>query len=199
MRQLLSKAVLIFLFPVLAYGKADAQAQTDRGIWPSLKRTWHSTVSGAESAVKATGSAVQSASHSVVGIFSPSEPKPAKKLPLELSVVCSPSPLFLKQAPRLTVLVKVFNSGKRTQLLEFSSSQRADAVLRNSSGQIVGRASADSSVYADAGLVTVNPGERLEYALSLPTSGMAAGKVYTLECALVGQQGLVSKIQITPR
>lgn len=199
MRQFLFVAFLFLSSPVLMHAEVDSHPQTDRGVLPSLKRTWHATVSGAESAVKVTGSAVQSASHSVVGIFSASEPKAAKRLPLAVTVECSPSPLVLQQAQRITVLVKVFNSGKRTQLLEFSSAQRADAVLRDASGKIVSRASADSSVRADAGLVTVNPGERLEYLLGLPTSGLVAGKTYTLECALVGQNGLVAKAQITPR
>lgn len=96
--------------------------------------------------------------------------------------------------------MKVFNSGKKTQLLEFSSSQRADAVLRDAAGKIVARATPATNIHTDEpALVTVNSGERLEYSLSLPTEGMIAGKVYKLEGALVGQSGLTAAIEIIPQ
>lgn len=199
MRRFLSYSFVLLGFSTLLHAETGTQPEPARGVWPSLKRTWHATVGGAESAAKATSSAVQSVSHSVVGVFLPSTAKDAPKLPLQISVACAPTPLVLKQTQKITVLVKVFNNGKKTQLLEFSSSQRADAVLRDATGQIVSRASTDSSVHADPGLVTVNPGERLEYPLFLPTNGMVVGKIYNLECALVGQAGLTAKMQITPQ
>ena len=169
-------------------------------MWPSLKRTWHATVDGAEAAAKATGAAVQSVSHSVVDVFSPSAATSAPKSSLKVTLACTPSPLELKQTRNLTVLVKVFNGSKKTQLLEFSSSQRVDAVLRDASGKIVSRATLATHLRTDEpALVTVNPGERLEYSLSLPTEGMIPGKGYRLEAALVGQSGLTAAMEITPK
>lgn len=199
MRVLILPTVLLLLSLAFVRAETPAKEPSERGVWPSLKRTWTATVDGAQTAAKATTSAVQSASHSVVGVFLPGEPKAGKKLPLELQVVCSPSPLFLKGTKNLSVLIKVHNSSKRSQLLEFPSAQRADAVLRDASGKIVGRAFTNVSLKADSSLVTVNPGERLEYSLSLPTDGMQEGKRYTLECALVGQEGLTARLQITAK
>ena len=199
MRVLILPAVLLLLSPAFARAEPPAQAQSERGVWPSLKRTWTATADGVQSAAKATTSALQSASDSVVNVFLPSERKAVKKLPLEVQAVCSPSPLILKGTKNLSVLIKVHNSSKRTQLLEFPSSQRADAVLRDASGKIVARASSNVSPKEVPSLVTVNPGERLEYALSLPTEGMQEGKKYTLECALVGQEGLTASLQITAK
>jgi hypothetical protein len=136
----------------------------------------------------------------VVGVFSPSsEVKDAKKLPLELSLTYHPSPLVLGQTQQLAVSVRVVNTGKRTQMLEFPSTLRADAVIRDASGQIVSRASGESVVRSEASIVTINPKERLEYSLNLPTRGLNAGKVYSLECALVGQTGINTRVSITPR
>lgn len=200
MRFPIASAALFLLLSLSAWGETPAPAKTERGVWSSVKRTWHATVDGAESAVKATGSALKSASNSVVGVFSPSEQaKEAKKLPLELSVTYRPSPLILAQTQHLAVTVRVVNTGKRTQMLEFPSTLRADAVIRDAAGQIVSRASEESRVRAEASIVTINPGERLEYPLSLSTHGMSAGKVYSLECALVGQAGVNARAIISPR
>lgn len=199
MRPLFLPAIFLLLMPVFVRAETPAPVKPDRGVWPSLKRTWSATVEGAESAAKATSSAVQSASHKVAGVFLPGEPKAKQKPALEIQVVCRPSPVFVRETKVLSVVVKAFNAGKRAQLLEFPSSQRADAVLRDASGAIIGRASAGASIKADASLVTVNPGERLEYSLSLPTAGMLAGKTYTLECALVGQTGLIARVAIAAK
>ena len=199
MLRFLSYSLVLLGFSTLVHAESVTQPDPARGVWPSLKRTWHATVDGAESAAKTTSSAVQSVSHSVAGLFLPGTTKTAPKSRLQITVACAPAPLVLKQTQKLTVLVKVFNNGKKTEVLEFSSSQRADAVLRDAAGQIVSRASSDSLGHADPVLVTVNPGERLEYSLFLPTNGMVVGKVYNLECALVGQAGLTAITQITPR
>ena len=200
MRSSIVSGFLFFVLTLASWGETPPQAQPERGVWPSLKRTWHATVDGAESAVNATGSAVKSASKSVVGIFSAgSDTKTVKKLPLELSVTYRPSPLVLGQTQQLAVSVRVFNTGKRTQMLEFPSTLRADAVIRDASGQIVSRASEESGVRSEASIVTINPGERLKYPLNLPTHAMSAGKVYSLECALVGQAGISTRVSITPR
>jgi hypothetical protein len=198
MRRLCSFLILLLGHPFILRAEADPQPEPKRGVWPALKRTWHATLNGAESAVNATGSAVQSASQSVVGVFSPNHSKSAPKSPLEISVACTPFPIVLSKVQKVRVLLKVFNSGKRTQLLEFASSQRADAVLRDASGQIVARAVPEFPIRTESSLVTVNPGERLEYAVLLPTTGLVPGKNYTLECALLGQAGLVARLQVAP-
>jgi Intracellular proteinase inhibitor len=199
MRPVFLPAIFFLLLPAFVRAENSVPVKSDRGVWPALKRTWSATVEGAESAAKVTSSAVQSASYKVAGVFLPGESKAKKKPALEIQVVCSPSPVSVRQTKVLSVVVKAFNSGKRAQLLEFPSSQRADAVLRDPSGAIVGRASATASVKADTSLVTVNPGERLEYTLSLPTTGMLEGKTYTLECALVGQAGLTARVLISAK
>jgi hypothetical protein len=128
----------------------------------------------------------------VVGVFDSSKETQKGKIKsrVKVEVECTPSPVVLKQTPSLRVRVLVSNPAKRAELLEFASSVRADAVVRDSQGQIVARAEAEEAVRQEPGMVTLNPGEKLEYVLTLPTRGLGAGKSYSLEAALVGQEGL---------
>ncbi len=218
MRSPLFTTAVLLLVSLSPLHAEDAGApNTQRGFWPALQRTWRATVNGADSAVKftgnalkstgeaandalkATGSAVKSTSNAVVGVFNPSSPKAPKKLPIQLDVICSPSPVALSQTSTLQVVAKVFNSGKRTQLLEFASSQRVDAVLRDGAGKIVSRASEGMVINPEASLVTINPGERLEYTLHMATRGMVAGQTYVLEVAVLGQAGLVTRLPVAAR
>ncbi len=194
----------------MAHGAQSPESEPEKGFWSVFSRAWTATADAAGAAtrvtgnaIKATGQAVQSTTGSVMGIFGRSErgkDKVAAKLPVQVEVECSPSPIFLKETPKVQVTVKALNVGKRAQLLEFSSARRAEAVLRDAAGQIVSRGSYDIAVRAEPGMVTtLNPGERLEYVLSLSTSGLQVGKAYTLEAALVGQVGLTARIPVTVR
>lgn len=199
--------VFVFLPWSLAQSAEVAGTEPERGFWPSLKRTWGATVDGVEfvtgktvGAAKATGSAVKSATGTVVNAldpFSKKDVKAAPKLPLRLEVDCSPLPVILKQTSSLKVVVTVVSEAKRAQLLEFTSAERASAVLRDGSGKIVCGAASAGSESRQHGVVTINPGERLEYVLQLPTAGLVAGRTYTLEASLVGQTGLVARSQIS--
>ena len=205
-RPLIPVFVFIFLPWTLAQSAEVTESKPERGIWPALKRTWGATVDGVElvadktvGAAKATGSAVKSAAGSVAGVidpFSKKDPK-ATKRPLRLEADCRPLPVVLKQTSSLKVVVTVISEAKRAQLLEFNSPERATAVLRDSSGKIVAGASSVGSESRQSGVVTINAGERLEYVLQIPTSGIAAGRTYTLEASLVGQSGLVARSQIS--
>jgi hypothetical protein len=102
----------------------------------------------------------------------------------------TPSVVHLDKNRTIEVLVKVTNPGKRAVLLEFNSSQRADAVVRDDSGNIVSRATEDQQFIEEVSVVSVNPGERVEYPLVLPTRELKAGRRYRLEAAIVNQENL---------
>jgi len=194
----------------MAHGAQSSEPKPERGFWSGFTRAWDATVEGAGAAtratgnaIKATGQAVKSTTGSVVGLFGSSEKSKDKapaKLPVQVEVECTPSPIFLKDTPKVQVRVRALNVGKRAQLFEFPSARRVEAVLRDEAGQIVSRGSYDVAVRTEAGMVTtLNPGERLEYELTLATSGLQVGKVYTLEAALVGQIGLTARLPVTVR
>ena len=181
---------------------AGADPSAERGAIPAIKRTWRSTVDAGGAAIRSTGDFLGSGVRAVTGLFKPGESTSQvkqPKQPLRLEGQCSSNPVAVKSTPSLEVQLRVLNPTKRAQMLEFSSGKRVDAVLRDASGKIVARASAGAEENSLASLVTINPGERLEYRLSLPTSGMVPGHVYTLEAAVTGQAGLLSRMTITAK
>lgn len=152
-----------------------------------MKRTWHGTVSTVESA----GETVSS---SVLGLFqSNSKPKSAV---LEVKLLVEPNPVDLKKCRAIEVTLQVHNTHKRTQVLEFASGQRADAVLRDAAGKVVARASEDAQFSSEPTATTINPGERLEYKLTLPTRALSAGQTYTLEAVVVSQSNMLAKLPV---
>lgn len=158
-----------------------ASEKSSRGIWNSV-------LGGLKTAADGAGSVAKTAGGAVAKVFDFSKPKRAG---LKLEVVRAPDPVRLDRAGVLPVRLQLFNTGKKTQLLEFTSVQRAEAVLRDGTGKIASRAAISTG--EDASLVTVNPGERIEFLLGLPTKELVPGKTYILEAAITGQAGLVSR------
>lgn len=113
-----------------------------------------------------------------------------KKAGAEVKLQVTPAVIQLEKDRRIEVVVKISNSGKRALLLEFPNSQRVDAVMRDTGGAIVARASEDQQFLEEAAVVSVNPGERVEYALSLSTRELKPGQRYTLEVSAANQGNL---------
>ena len=154
---------------------------------------WHSIVGGLKTVTDGAGAVAKTATGAVGKVFDFSSPKP-KRSGLRLDVVCGANPVRLGQGSSLAVKLQLFNTGKKIQLLEFASGQRAEAVLRDASGRIVSRST--SAAGQEGGLVTLNAGERIEFLLQLPTKELGAGKSYSLEAAITGQAGLVAKLPV---
>lgn len=127
-----------------------------------------------------------------LGITDPSR----KKAGVQVKLQVTPSVVQLEKDRRIGVVVKITNSGKRAALLEFPNSQRVEAVLRDAQGAIVARASEDEQFLEEAAVVSVNPGERVEYALSLSTRDLKPAQRYALEVAVVHQVNLRSSEKI---
>ena len=159
------------------------------GIWSGVKDGWHAVADPTAAAVKSTTQAI-------TGLF---KQNPKAKVPLLLDVAYSPNPVTPSKTTHLQVFVKVYNNSKKTQLLEFTTTQRADAVLRDSAGKIVARASEGNTFAPEPTMTTINPGERLEYALSLSTQTLTAGRTYNLEVGLAGQSGLSGSLPVIVR
>jgi hypothetical protein len=156
---------------------------------------WHSIVAGLKSTADGAGAVAKTATGAVGRVFDFSSPSTPKRKGLRLDLVCASNPVRLSQGGSLAVKVQLFNTGKKTSLLEFDSGQRAEVVLRDSSGKIVARALNQAGT--EAGLLTLNSGERIEFVLQLPTKDLAPGKTYALEAAMTGQAGLVAKLPLS--
>jgi hypothetical protein len=181
----------------LFFATSLSVAAATEGTPPTKKSSWgvwHSIADGFKSAADGAGAVAKTASGAVAKVFDFSTPSAPKRKGLRLDLVCASNPVRLSQSGSLAVKLQLFNTAKKTALLEFASGQRAEVVLRDSSGKIVARAL--SSAGQEAGLVTLNSGERIEFWLQLPTKELAAGKTYSLEGAMTGQAGLVARLPL---
>lgn len=102
-----------------------------------------------------------------------------KDLRLELKL--DPAVVKLPDTRRIEVTLQLTNGGKKLVQLEFPTSQRIEVHLRNGAGRVIERWSDDQAVTDEPGVVTINPGERLEYTAAIATREMAGGQRYSLE------------------
>jgi hypothetical protein len=170
----------------------DSQRETkNRSAGPVefIKRSASLAADGLEHAGKTVGSGVSWTVSRVSKALGISDGK-RKKTGAQVKLEVTPAVVNLDQHRKLEVVVKVVNPGKRAVLLEFPSSQRVDAVIRDLQGHIVARASEDSQFVEEPAVVSVNPGERVEYALTLPTRELKPASRYKLEAAVVHHENL---------
>ena len=118
------------------------------------------------------------------GEMKPKEKKPAvpvsyKGLKIDLRVE-PPAPKLGEQR-QVAVIIRLTNKGKRLVQLNFPTTQRIDVIVKNKLGKQIEHWSDDQRFENEAGLVAINPGERLEYTANVSTREMNAGEDYTVE------------------
>jgi len=102
-----------------------------------------------------------------------------KALAVELRVE-PPAPKLGEQR-QVAVIIRLTNKSKRLVQLNFPTTQRIDVLVKNKAGKTIEHWSDDQRFENEAGLVAINPGERLEYTAHVSTREMGAGEVYTVE------------------
>jgi Intracellular proteinase inhibitor len=100
---------------------------------------------------------------------------------LRFDLVFAPPIAKLAETRRVEVTLQLTNGGKKLVQLDFPSSQRIDVVVKTAAGRVIERWSDDQAIEAEPGVVTINPGERVEYAAAISTREMAVGQRYTVE------------------
>lgn len=185
---------LICLFASGALLRAEDSAVGDqprpkKGVVTLLKDSVSGAADGLNHAGKSVASGVSRIFSAATRAFGLSDAE-RKKIAAQIKLQITPGVINLDQHRTVEVILKVSNPGKRALLLEFPTSQRADAVIRDAADQIVARAAEDQDFIEESSIVSLNPGERVEYAVSLPTRGLKPGQRYKLEAALVNQKNL---------
>jgi hypothetical protein len=102
-----------------------------------------------------------------------------KKLVLNMNV--EPMPIKLSETRQMKVTLQLANRTKRLVQLEFPTTQRIEVLLRSKTGKLVEQWSEDQAFANEPTLVTINPGERLEYTVNVSTRDLSAGQTYTIE------------------
>jgi hypothetical protein len=118
---------------------------------------------------------------------------------MELNLGVDPTPFKLSENREVKVTVTLFNrSSKKYVHLNFPTSQRIEILVRDASGKVVNTWSEDQSFANDPASVTVNPGERLEYTVSVATREMTAGEGYTIEASFPSYPELKVEQKVVP-
>jgi hypothetical protein len=99
---------------------------------------------------------------------------------LELTMSVEPFPLDLTETRQLKVTLRLTNKSKRLVQLEFPTTQRIEVLVRNRNGKLVEQWSEDQAFSNEPTLVTINPGERLEYPANIATRDMVPGEPQTI-------------------
>ncbi len=100
---------------------------------------------------------------------------------LALTTSFEPAIIKLSENRQIKVTLRLGNKGKHLQQLSFPTTQRIEVLVRNQSGKLVEQWSEDQSFTDEPTLVAINPGERLEYAVSISTRDMVPGETYSIE------------------
>lgn len=100
---------------------------------------------------------------------------------LQIALKVIPEVVKLPETKTMQVAVVVTNMGKKLVQLEFPTSERIEVVLRGNEGKVLSRWSEDQKVESAPGLVSINPGEYLEYNATLSTRDMEVGGSYQIE------------------
>ncbi|MEY5024684.1 MAG: Intracellular proteinase inhibitor [Verrucomicrobiota bacterium] len=186
---LLGSLVLVLSWSLAPLAEAQAPVSAPlgqsspepRGPIAALKRGWSEVTEGARWAGKTVARPVE-------WIFKRKAQAPKSLLEIQMRIE-PPNPSLARDR-QIRAVLTLQNPSKHAQVLHFSTTQRADAVIRDASGKVVSRASEDRSFEKSEALVTVNPGERLELELALATRDLTVGRVYTLDAAVSEQDSL---------
>jgi hypothetical protein len=82
--------------------------------------------------------------------------------------------------------------------LHFPTSQRVDAVVKNTAGKVVEHWADDHRFENEPGIVAINPGERLEYHLNVATRELSAGSEFTVEGFFPNYEPLRASAKVVP-
>jgi len=117
---------------------------------------------------------------------------------LTVKMTVDPAVPNLGENKQITVTLRLQNTGKKLVQLDFPTTQRIEVLVKNSTNKIVEQWSEDQAFQNEPSLVTINPGERLEYNAIVSTRDFAAGQEYTVEGFFPTYNMLRSAVKLVP-
>ena len=116
---------------------------------------------------------------------------------LAATMTLEPEQVALSEVRTIKATLRLENHGKLTQL-QFPTTQRVEAVIRDNLGKVIARWSEDQSFDPTPSFLTINPHETAEYSLTLPTRDLQAGELYSVEAGVIGYPDLTARKSISP-
>jgi hypothetical protein len=110
-----------------------------------------------------------------------------------------PSDFSLDDRRELTVTFSVKNNTGRVMKFDFPTAQRIEIVVKDPMGKIIERWSDDRAFEERAGVVMINPDERIEYIERIPTREMEPGSQYIIEASLANSPEFTKSVTVTPK
>ncbi|HEV2842297.1 MAG TPA: BsuPI-related putative proteinase inhibitor [Chthoniobacterales bacterium] len=107
--------------------------------------------------------------------------KDARLRGLVLDLKLSAQPVKLSEVRQLEVKITLANASKRAVSLDFSTEQRIEILLKNSSDAVLTTWSDNHAFEPKAGSVLINPGERIFYPETIATRELTPNKVFIVE------------------
>ena len=117
---------------------------------------------------------------------------------LAMTMSVEPAAPNLGEHKQIAVTLRLQNKGKKLVQLDFPTTQRIEVLVKNSIGKTVEQWSEDQAFQNEPSLVTINPGERLEYNATIATRDFAAGQEYTVEGFFPTYDMLRSSVKMVP-
>jgi hypothetical protein len=99
---------------------------------------------------------------------------------------------------QVAVVIRLTNKSKRLVQLNFPTTQRIDVTVKNKAGKFIEIWSDDQKFENEAGLVAINPGERLEYTANISTREMVAGEEFIVDGFLPNHEPLRASATVIP-
>lgn len=118
---------------------------------------------------------------------------------LVASMTITPDPIKLAEVRTFKVILQVANTGRKLVQLDFPTTQRIEILVNDKNGRRVELWSEDQAFQNEPTLVTINPGERLEYVANVATRDLKAGETYVVEGFFPNFDQLRTSRRITPQ
>lgn len=135
----------------------------------------------------------------ILNPFAKPDDSPQAKAGVIVTIEADNATPSLRETRQVGVRILVTNNTRKLVSLTFPTSQRIEVLARSTEGKILYTYSTDRNFSEEISVLTINPGERLEYSDTIPMRGWAADRPVFISASVVGQAGLDNTITITPR
>ncbi len=207
-----------FFLLALAIPTLSASAQTDQPVVPDIPEEEspffivrdpdaqegprrNQREKGAQASFPQNKGAERSAGETFTGFFTEmfdSVTLPGEKNNAGSKLAVDPKEFSLDDRREVAVDFTVYNKTNKLLRLDFPSAQRIEIVVRNPTGEVIERWSDDRAFAEVAGVVMINPNERIEYQEKIATREMVAGETYVIEASLVDNPDFTRTTTVTP-
>jgi hypothetical protein len=116
---------------------------------------------------------------------------------LDIGLEADPAQVKVSEVKQIKVKVTLANRGHKIAELEFPTSQRIEVLIKTKEGKTIEQWSEDQAFSNEPTMVTINPGERLEYAVSVATRDMVPDQTYSVEAFFPNFDQLRKSITVT--